>query len=601
MLTPSEPTALGVFIPYPANASGSVSSYWLMAGGSTLYRMTAACRRAVMATIEAAIERSIVPAPAGNTPPANYNFKTNQLGSSGALVAIGKWQTVADRDGMAARFVRGCPFEDWDALIRMVAALWHGASYANFAGTVMAWQLDSWKWHTAGFVESIIPEEGDLISPLWDLSSLFADETAFGGETPVLRPWGDYPGGGGGAPVSDWVSDTLIALGVPEAEADTSGTTPGTYAEYAFNGSPSPLDTLRGHLQNWFGSSSNAMVGSPSLRRSSSGWAVLQSMLAQMAFTHLLFGYAYTFTATRTVWAIRRWFTMDEDWNIVVEEDLNYVTTEDAGSSTTAYISTWEEYQSGASSIDFSFECNNVNVAELAELVRPPDDGWKQVGLRVAPFLTPTYIEDDAVLRTLTRAKTDGLSEVEAANGNQYPAPAFESYCEHKGVTFIDKATHYTGNGMNYDWTKWSVKQEAGSKTLTTPVRQHGEWLLQQLPNISFPQVAAVNAAAVRRYSDAWWASWELKYPEQPNVTVDGDPAYFPVAIRNLAAGAGAVAITYDFPAWSSGAIRCLYGMTELAFPDYGTNPWGGESYNYDHTGEALAAHEWHFKAMPTS
>ena len=598
MRRPSEPTSLGVFLTYPASATGTVAAYWLATGG-TRVRMTGACKRALIATIEAVIERAIAPACAGTSPALNYDFKATALNVAGidTLISLGKWNAIVDRTGIGARFVRGCPREDWELLVASVVALWYSPSHTNAAGTVRAWQFEDWKWHTSGFV-SDIEQEDESIAPLLDVSSYVADNASLLGSDPVYRPWGLFRGGHGGAQIWDWIVAQLEALDVPSTAFGSW--TPGPFMPDGLNVSPSPFDTTRGHLGNWFGSSSGGMYGQPSLRRSSSGWAVIQAMLAQMAFTHLEFYYAYTFANTEIIWQIRRWFIFDENWDIKVYEDVNaeYSQTYYTSGSLIAYG--WEEYQSGASSVDFTFGCNNVDEPVLAELTRP-QDGWLQVGSRVWPFLTPVYLEEDAVLRTLHHIHTTDVSSVTAADGKQYPAPAFEAYCQHHGVTFIDRLRKQTNGGMNTDWTKWSVKQESGSKNLSAPTEQHARWLLQQLPDISFPTVASPDATAVRRYSDAWWAAWELYYPSQPNVTVDGQPAYFPTAIRNLMGGPGSVQITYDHPTWESARIPLLFGTTELAFPDYGHSSFGNESYVIDNNGTAIAAHEWAFKAMPSS
>ena len=274
---PGEPSQLGKFFDYPSDATGQVLPYWLASspGGGHRVRMTGACKKAFLATIEAVIERSLAPANCGTTPESSTDFKVIDLDANGmgALVNFRRWKTVADRAGLGARLKRGCPLEDWSALVSYVSFLWSGQVEGIACGEVYAWQTDMLSYATGWRSES----DGHLditdMTQLLDLCGYYADDDAFMDGVPSLRPWGLFPGGNMLTPVTDWVAGTLTALG---ANVDTGSGTALSFAEEQLTGSPAPLE--EGHEGNWFGSSVSSMLGDASVRRSSSAWAVLQAM-----------------------------------------------------------------------------------------------------------------------------------------------------------------------------------------------------------------------------------------------------------------------------------------------------------------------------------
>ncbi len=605
----SEPAsgALGKWLAYPADAVGSVLPYWLQSGG-TRVRMTGACKRAFLATIEAVIERAVMPACAGSTPGSGVDFKAVPLDATSdisALVSLGAWTTVANRSGLAARMRRGCPFEDWEQIVRATSALWAGGSVGTLAGDVMFWQMGQVAVVTDGFLDG-----DDLWSAsiFWervmDWSSTPADLAAELDGVPATRPWGAFPGGAWA--ISDaatyWISMTLEALGAPASVP--SGSYDGErFVDSIMDRTPHAL--VSGHAGNWFDSSTSGIVGQDlSVRRSSAAWAVLQGMLAQMRFTHLEFPYEMLFHETRVERLYLREIYMDTSDGSMHFNDYSYTDhTTDEGTSTFLVADGWGEYEYQTSTVTFRFWCGAEDAASLALFTRPAD-GWRVVGRLVEPFLTPYNQFVAPNYYRLTRLYTDSLSSVSAGNGYAYPAPAFQGACTALAVTFIDKET-LTTTQMDPDWTKWSIRQETGNFDLTVPVRAHATWLLAQLPSVSFPSsISAPDTAALAAYEAAWWAGWELYYPEQPNTQIDGRDAYFPTAIRNpVAVTPGQHEIEWDSVqnGWKNDAVEMPFGRVEFAYPDFGQSEFGPLYYNLESAGTALAAHQWAFQAMPTS
>ena len=606
----SEPSAgaLGRYIAYPADAVGNVLPYWLQSGG-THVRLTGACKRALIATIEAIIERAIMPACCGSTPGSAVDFKTIPLDSSAnvyALISLGAWATVANRAALATRIKRGCPKEDWELMVRATSALWAGGSVGTLCGDVMFWQVGPVSVSTNGFLD-----EDDLsdASVYWDrvldCSSTPADLAAELDGVPETRPWGAYPGGAWA--ISDsatyWISMTLEALGA--SAAVPSGSYDGErFVDDIMDRTPHAL--VSGHDGNWFDSSSSGIAGQNlSVRRSSAAWAVLQGMLAQMRFTHLEFPYEARYHATRVERLYIREIYMDtSDGTMHVNTYSPTDNTTDEGTSTDLFADGWQEYSYDTSSVTFRFWCAAEDASALALYTRPAD-GWRVVGRLVEPFLTPYNQYVAPIYLKMTRLYTDSLSSVSAGNGYAYPAPAFQGECTPGSVTFVDRETLVT-TGMDPDWTKWSIRQETGNVDLTVPVRAHANWLLSQLPSVTFPaSISNPDTSALQSYATAWWAGFELYYPDQPNTQIDGVDAFFPTAIRNQVAhgSSGQHQIVFDSVqnGWKCDDCEFPFGRVEHAYPDFGTaNGFGPVYYGITPSGTALASHQWNFQAMPT-
>ena len=597
---PTGSTTRGVFFAYPQDATGSPTPYWL-AGGGTLVRMTGACKCAFLATIEAVLERAVAPATCGTYPDGSTDLKTVYIGTGGvsALISLGtgsSWASAANRAALGAKLVRGCPEEEWDRLLTTVADLWRPAAPGNDAGSVYAWQVDCLEYDTGGFVAAMSGQlVFDDLGPNWDLSAYFADVAARNTSLPELRPWGDFGGGSGLVSTNTWLVDAFDSFGVAVVYGSDSEP---TFAEEQLNGNPKPL--AEGHEGNWFASAPSTMVGqTPSVRRSSSAWAVLQAMLANMKFTHLAFSYEHLFGIYRTTRAIRRYVTMDElTGDIYCEEEYDTETTTYEAFSSEASISTNQSFTDGTASRQVRFFCNDSDVAALAVFARPAD-GWSKVGTALVSFLTFGTITTGGGHLELERTKTTEVTTIRAGGSTHfYPAVGMRSYVrQYRKATFIDRET-YT-EGSQTQWTRYSVRPENGSYDLEAPTRDHAQWLLSQLPSMPFPSIPSCPSTLTAETA-AFWANWEVYYPTTPNIQINGQDAYFPAAFRNdTFTSPTDIPISHVNNAWESGSqYECVFGFGRMAFPGLDQISYGDRSYVITPYDEALAGYEWQFKAM---
>ena len=610
---PGEPTQLGKFFDYPPDATGQVLPYWLASspGNGHRVRMTGACKRAFLATVEAVIERALVPANCDTTPSAQTDFRNMALdGTSNlnVLVGLGAWANAQNRAGLGARMVRGCPKGDWDLLVSLVSALWSSSGTDNSCGHVYAWQMEMFAYQTNGFIEERYGHlpMGDM-NQVMDVVSYFADESSLGTSVPSLKPWGEYPGGLLSSMVTDWVVDALTNLG---AYVDTGSGNFDYFAESQLNGSPAPL--IEGHEGNWFGSTTGAIVGNAkTARRSSSAWAVLQAMLANMRFTHLKFPYEITYTETRTTRTIERVISMDENGDIFAAEIEDQEEEELLGTATDLRAVARSILVEGLSYIGVQFYCEDSWVTGDNPLVRfsPPDNemGWVNVGADIEDYLTFGPVHTDGARLTLEVDATTDVDSVSAANGHQYPASGFVQYVDEYGqATFVDAETYaHDPMGENPIWTKYSVKGETVTgPNLETPVRRHGEWLINQLPTISWPNIPACPssmASLTRAFRNGWWA----QYTSTPNVQVDGRDAYFPTRFKNDAVLdhlGWPISFDQNERAWKGGSGQDqgeVFAFGSMAFPGLDVSAFNDTYYKINSAGEAMAAYTWRFKAMP--
>ena len=595
MSRPAESTLLGRFFAYPSGVSGNVAPYWLASSPGSGYRvrMTGACKRAFLATIEAIMERAVIPANCDTRPPSDVDFKTVRLDSTYAdvLIDLTPWDDPTCRAGIGAKLVRGMPKDEWERIVRFAARLWAPTPKGCACGTVYAWQVSALDYVTDGWID-----DGFTDAMCSDISFCVADDSSAQAGPIVLRPWGDYRGPAGGCPVADWVAYTLQALGAP---AQTPSITPGGYADYNLTGTPAPLQ--EGHAGNWFGSTPSSMVGGITARRSSSAWAVVQSMLADMYITHLEFPYSWWLDTVIVRRIVTRYVTMDEDGTVICSEDVNGTFSEAGGGSGTVGAYSWKSRDAGAPKIQCAFRCLDEHAAALAVPLRP-QDGWRTVGDALRSFLTLGSATPAAATVEMGYEMTTGTSAVYAAGGYEYPAPGCRDYLNaHGGVTFIDREAFTSSSEDERDYTRWCARRESGSYDLSVPVRSHLGILLGRVPTWPFPGVSQC-PSTLPDDTSAFWDGWEVWYPDSPNIQINGQPAYFPTRVRNVTfGGSGSIPINHDDPnrEWSSGQYEAIIANGEHAFPDWDGLSYPDRTYFITNNGTAMAAHIWNFRAMP--
>ena len=600
MATRPTGSTTGAFFDYPSDATGQVLPYWLASspGSGHRVRMTGACKRAFLATIEAVIERAVAPATCGNVPASGADMRAATLDSSGtgALIPLGDWSAPAGRAALGGKFARGCPKEEWERLVQLASLLWSGVAHQNGCGTVYSWQMEMLAYQTDGFIE----EEfgwlpiGDM-NQVMDVVSYFADESSRNSLIPELRPWGGYPGGTPSTSVTNWVVLALTNLG---AHIDSSSGNFECFAESQLNGSPAPL--IEGHEGNWFGSTSSAMVGpSMSARRSSSAWAVLQAMLANMRFTHLLFPYEHNFNQVVERRTVLRHVTMDVDTgDIYAVEEYDRTQSESSGVMSHAYANANQSFSEDFATRQVKFRCSDADAANLAVSVRPAD-GWSRLGTALVPYLefgSVTHTGDG--LLEFTHEESTGIDSVDAGvTEHEYPAVGMRNYVDAYGaVTFVDREDVQE---LSSSITRYSVRAETGGADLRTAVRSHATWILARLPAYPFPTIAPCPGTLVSA-TRSFWDGWEVYYPPAPNIQVGGQDAFFPVEFRNdTFYGPTNIPISHGSNGWESPAgYECVFGGGRMAFPDLGTINYGFRSWEISGAGQAMAAHTWRFKAM---
>lgn len=606
IVSPTEPTQAGRFFAYPADAVGAVADYWLASGG-TKVRKTGACKRALLATFEAVIERAVVIANGGDSMSGVNDLSAANYATSDApycAVNLQAWGLAAKRAALGAKFARGCPQEEWDRLVALVWELWRNASRPvsfGMGGTLYAWQggfLDG--MDTGGWVQ-----DGDSFSHTIDIQTVFdmkstpCDNSVFYAEPQVYAPWGNYTGPQfGDRSVSEWLERALLNVGRKDIYLGSIDPQPSLAGDMMSGMSPFPLDTLaHGHLGNWMAVTA-APAAESSVRFSSAAWAVLQTMLANMRFTHLAFSYSATYvytTGTRT-WT-RYWYMDPATLDIVVVDDAD--SPEDTGGTDVEAnrlrSGSEADYLHGAAGADFQF---GITAAQEGDLV-----------LSVAPRDTLSPISDardylvgitnDVYGTSTAKASVEQTTSVDTvwASVGSYPAPALESYVSARGpVVFVDRKDEN-------DEVSHSVHGETGGSDLETVARSHAGWLLSQVrPPRGYPSPAAVDTGLISSYSSTWWGSWKFVYPQagQPNWPrgAANPTQYFPVGICNPDNDISWFADDNGHYVATCGAY---FGTFALAFPDYPFGWDANESFSITAGTEALAGYKWQFKAMPTT
>ena len=338
-------------------------------------------------------------------------------------------------------------------------------------------------------------------------------------------------------------------------------------------------------------------------------------MLANMRFTHLLFPYDIDYDITTTTRTTTRTITMDDSWNIVVSEVVSDSTTTSGTSSNVLYKNlTCSGVSGGFAWIGVNFYCQDEDIDENNPLVKfsyPGGDGWFATGSDLEDYLYFGDIHSGAAVLTLEIGGTTGVHSVSAANGYAYPADAFASYIGQYGnVTFIDRRDTYDSGNITDppDTTEYRVHGEGGNRNLSTPVAAHAAWLVNQLPSISFPTTPA-NPGTLGQATAQFWSGWKVRYPSSPNIQVNGLDAYFPIAFKNPTVidhqGWPITHNTTDHD-WKGGTgsdpnLGEVFGIPEMAFPNFDPTSVSTPLYRITNTSEAMAAYRWEFKAMPAA
>lgn len=594
---PSEPTATGVFFAYPATATGTVADYWLACGG-TRVRKTSACKRALLATFEAVIERAVAIANAENSMSAVSSLASADYSPSAApfsAVDLGEWGLAAKRAGLGAKLVRGCPQEEWNRLVGLTWSLWRSASGLNtgHGAVLFAWQVGYLTdVDTDGWVSD---DYGSTIYPPWlyDLSSTPCDEFP-----QLFAPWGTYAGGSIRSSVGSWLDDALVSLGRQNVDMGSPGM-PDSFARGMMAGmSPFPLGTLDdGHLGNWMGVT-GATAAASSVRFSSAAWAVIQTMLANMRFTHLAWDYSaeYTCETGERTWS-RIWALDPSTLDIILTDDPD--SPEDVSNTSRDYnflrSGSRADFLHGSAAYDFKFEITSAQEADLV-MDSPPRDGVAAIADARDYLVAIPDSQDGLSTATANVWQTVGVNTVTSAL-DVYPALQVASYLAERGpVVFVD-AKNAEGSVSH------SVREESGGASLTAVARGHAGWLLTQVraPR-SYPSPAAINTGAISSYSSTWWGSWKFVYPPsgQPNwPRGSANPTqYFPVAIANPDGNFGYFADDSGHYVATRGAV---FGTFALAFPDYPFGWTANEDFTISAGTNALAGYKWQFKALPAT
>lgn len=599
------PTALGTFFTYPQDAVGDVTPYWRDAGGEYV-RMTAACRRAFLATIEALIERAVVPANFGDVP-ANVSALSSLTFNSGmnspySLIELGPWATPSGRAGIGPLLRRGLPYGVWTRLVTLVWNLFRATRREYMGYYVLSWQGGFLDFTTSGFIFA-----DDI---LWtgvdsqDWAGAFAYSGAeFGGEGegPNVLPWGPFLGVSSGSAVNDEIQSMLDSLssgiGIPSW-------TDGLYfVEEALDVSPDVMRKDGATPGNWFTQSAANPVGEVTWRRSAAAWGVLQAMLAQMIYTHLSFGFVIAFEHTEETREVLRevaWDSDAMDWTCVEIDDATTTTT------TTLDNEIYNRRGYGvaggiAPEVTLEFRVDNSSDDDLDVLALDdppadvgPDGPYMVVGRTFLDFCivisnSPQVWEKTAKRQHVTRV--DGVRLGIA----DYPARALRGYVGEYGPVHFADSLSYSNASTHETWAKYSLRPETGDADLEEPVNDHASWLMSQVPGVSLPPISPFSLATFNAALSNYWNDFTAVYPTTPNVTVNGVPKYFPIAFYGYSGTLQRIQLDTTDNVWT-GQIRLGYGNAESVFPVE-----SAETYEFRArcAPQAIAGYKWNFKAMP--
>ena len=610
---PAEPTATGAFFAYPADATGAVAGYWLAAGG-TRFRMTGACKRALLATFEAVIERAVAIANFADTMSgvsdiAGANYATSTTPPFCAI-DLGAWASASARARLGGKLGRGCPEEEWSRLVTLAWKLWAAQvitlSYNGKSFDLYPWQNELLSFETEGW----IPDDDDHIMDItgaFDMWSMACDNAYRDFTSPVYAPWGSFPGGRGSASaVSTWLGNQLISIGRSPSHVYVigSGQMYETMAGSLLSGTPHPLGLIAdGKIGNWMGVANGAATQT-TVRRSGAEWAVLQAMLANMQFTHLGFGYSATYRYVLTTRTWTRVFSLDPT-------TLDFVLVDDRNSPSDIddYYDVQNQLYSGSTISNTSAQAGSLIVFGITKgsqeeqdliLPAPPVDYLLAIDGRDYVLYVNSYWPG-AVSVSCSAYQTTSVVSVTSDAPVPYPAQVFESYvAERGGAMFVDQKESSYDDAVSH-----SVKIEADTsgQGLLGAAAAHANWLLGEVdPPRAFPDPDQIDALSVQRASDALWRSMKLIYPNAPNYPANDPNAdrYFPIGITDQ--NGDAHYFTETSSAFETdGAVNVTFGSLELAFPD---SPFGwddAEWFQIMAGTSAMAGYRWRFKAMPAA
>lgn len=597
------PTALGTFFTYPQDAVGTVEDYWRDAGG-THVRMTGACKRAFLATIEALVERAVVPANVGNVPAsvnalASATFRTTSAPYS--MIDLDSWAAATDRDDLGDLLVRGLPYGVW---CDMVARVWNLFALTAFeisvtageTAKILAWQNALLDFDSSGFIEAMDPFWSSIWSRDWAGAS--SDQSAQDGEGGDVFPWGPYIGGSGGGSdaVLGVLYDIYYSLGSGISVGGGSGNL--TFVEDALDLS---YDVIRKDFispGNWFTTNAASRVGAVTYRRSAAAWGVLQAMLAQMRFTHLDFPLYANFEHTieeRTVERTVSWDPVAMDWTC--EDTDDYITTSSTVLTSLTNSRGYVQPFNVMAEVVLSFRVDNSDPDAMGvlALASPPLSGYAHVGRSFLDYCTVASTAPATLGKGARRQYATGVDSAGAIIP-AYPATALLGYVSQFGGVHFAAEMRYENSTTQANWRKFCLRQEAGDADLDVPVGDFANWLVAQMPAVTLPQIAAFSQAAFDAGVSTFWGGISATYPSSPNCTVGGVPMYFPTAIGEDGRNTITLDTTDNF--WK-GTIRLGFPSdAHVVFPVDGDDEL---SWDIFPAARAVAGYEWQFKAMPTA
>lgn len=609
-VTCREPTATGVFFDYPTDATGSVAPYWLASATGSMVRMTGACKRAFLATIEAIVERAVAIANIGSSA-VGVALKTSTFAPGTApfsSVDLDAWSTGTGRAALAAKFVRGCPFDEWGSIVLVAWRLWSGTTRTiSFVGSVVtlySWQAEMLDVDTEGFVED--GENGDdiLCPQIYDMATTPSDDGMRDYATPTHAPWNTWHGlQENPSCVGNWLVTQLANLGRVRYYPAFPGIPRETMATDMLDSAPRhPLALLAdGHIGNWI-TVSGGTAAATSPRRSGAAWAVFQAMLANMRYTHLGFNWSADFHYTEEQREVRRVVTFNASDNTFAITDAGvYDSVVRDGVSSTLHSSSSCNEAFSACGVEFSLGIPDADAEQFVVATRPWE-GFVEFDPRDYMLTLTDYAYGTGSV-FFDHDVTDGVRNAVADVPGEYPAHQFASYLDERGgVTFVDRCEVPDPDVAMGSIVSHSVRGEAGSANLSVPVAAHCQWLIDQLATPrAYPTPSPVNNAAVQSAANAWWRGWKLHYPSSPNWPAVNPTKYFPDRVEASGNPGQQRPLRHDDSqgAWAASSVGGYFGSFELAFPDY---PYGWDNQDYMQITpgfEALAAYSWQFKAMP--
>lgn len=599
----TSPSALGLFFTYPADAAGTVEDYWRDAGGTSV-RMTGACKRAFLATIEALIERAVVPANFGSVPSSTSALAGLTYSASVApysLINLGTWAGSSGRDALGALLARGRPYQVWRRLVSLTWDLFAATSFDSGPATVLSWQGWLLDFTTSGFIDALSSTWGTVYSRDW--AGAASDDDVVQGGSGVIHPWGPYLGNGSSAVVENALQAMLDGLMSGVTVGGGSGNL--AFAEDALNVSPDVMRMDGETPGNWFTQSASTRVGGVTWRRSANAWGVVQAMLAQMRYTHLVFPFEITYEhteETRTVERVVGWDAGAMDWTCAETSDTTTTTT----TTEINAITNRRGYGPAggvAAEVTLNFAVDNSDADELSVLALSsppsdvgPDGPYMVVGRKFLQHCTVRSDSPQAWTKSAMREFVSGVDNVNV-NGLVYPATALTGYVGAYGPVHFADSLVYENSTTSETWSKYGVRPETGDADVAEPVTDHAIWLASHVPGVTLPSIAPFNQTIFSAAVADFWADMTAVYPTSPNVTIRGVQMYFPVGFYGYNGQLQTISLDPVDDYWK-GQIRLGFGDVASVFPTDGDDVL---LYAAQVAGSAIAGYEWQFAAMPTT